>query len=69
MRDLASDEDCFVRESMGTYRVDVGSVMFCRVARLGSTHIIVTLVTPTPAALPPETGYLIKGALRQSRGC
>ncbi|MFQ6107349.1 MAG: SEC-C metal-binding domain-containing protein [Thermoplasmata archaeon] len=64
MRDLVSNRDHFVSERKGTYHVNVGSVILCRIAKFGPRHII---LTPAPAVFPPQAGYVIKRQLRYVR--
>ncbi|MFQ5885446.1 MAG: tetratricopeptide repeat protein [Thermoplasmata archaeon] len=64
LQDLVWNKRYFVREKKGTYQMEPGNILFCRVAQFRSYHVI---ITPIPMALPQDAGYYIKRKLRHVR--
>ncbi|MFQ6059899.1 MAG: tetratricopeptide repeat protein [Thermoplasmata archaeon] len=64
MRDIMSNRDYSVKERRGTYELEPGNLVICRVAPFGSQSVI---VTPAPAVLPREATFYMKRKLKPSR--
>ena len=64
MKDLLWEKEYFVKENKGSYQLEPGYIVFCRLSPFRSRFII---ISPGTHAYLPEVGYVIKRKLRHFR--